>query len=213
MKFKNDPLEIQFHRKKPFLLAFASFLIFLHNLGEIWGLGMSQPLFAWGATPGYDRSFAKSEKPPRRRRWTPMSGPIPRAPRAARSGAGPRTARPNPAASVPRQGSAPPCIDAPGFGRLSNSLSEGFNDKAKTLKKAVAAYPTSSASGSGYPSSSAKATPGNEGNSKNKQAPGKVGEPQNLMGMNGNSQNRHPKAPNSMGMGNGQQNSGCFLFL
>ena len=26
LKFKNDPLEIQFHRKKPFLLAFASFL-------------------------------------------------------------------------------------------------------------------------------------------------------------------------------------------
>ena len=30
-----------------------------------------------------------------------------------------------------------PCIDAPGFGKLGNSLSEGFNDKAKTLKKAV----------------------------------------------------------------------------
>lgn len=105
------------------------------------------------------------------------------------------------------------CIDAPGLGKLGNSLPEGFNDKAKTLKKAVAAYPTSSASGSGYPSSSATATPGNEGDSKNKQAPGKVGEPQNLMGMNGNSENRHPKAPNSMGMGNGQQNSGCFLFL
>ena len=106
------------------------------------------------------------------------------------------------------------CIDAPGLGRLlGNSLPEGFNDKAKTLKKAVAAYPTSSASGSGHSSSSAKATPGNEGDFKNRQTPGKVGEPQNLMGMNGNSENRHPKAPNSMGMGNGQQNSGCFLFL
>ena len=105
------------------------------------------------------------------------------------------------------------CIDAPGLGKLGNSLPEGFNDKAKTLKKAVAAYPTSSASGSGHSSSSAKATPGNEGDSKNRQAPGKVGKPQNLMGMNGNSENRHPKAPNSMGMGNGQQNSGCFLFL
>ena len=113
----------------------------------------------------------------------------------------------------PQAGVCDPCIDAPGLGRLSNSLSEGFNDKTRTLKKAVAAYPTSSASGSGYSSSSAKTAPGNEGDSKNRQAPGKVGEPQNLMRINGNSENRHPKAPNSMGMGNGQQNSGCFLFL
>ena len=77
----------------------------------------------------------------------------------------------------PQAGICDPCIDAPGLGRLNNSLSEGFNDEAKTLKKAVASYQTSSASGSGYPSSSAKATPGNEGDSKNKQAPGKVGEP------------------------------------
>ena len=77
----------------------------------------------------------------------------------------------------PQAGICDPCIDAPGFGRLSNSLPEGFNDKAKTLKKAVAAYPTSSASGSGHSSSSAKATPGNEGDSKNRQTPGKVGEP------------------------------------
>ncbi|MDD6917930.1 MAG: hypothetical protein PUJ40_05775 [bacterium] len=28
------------------------------------------------------------------------------------------------------------CIDAPGLGRLNNSLSEGFNDKVKTLKQA-----------------------------------------------------------------------------
>ena len=69
------------------------------------------------------------------------------------------------------------CIDAPGLGKLGDSLPEGFNDKAKTLKKAVAAYPTSSASGSGHSSSSAKTTPGNEGDSKNRQAPGKVGEP------------------------------------
>lgn len=27
-------------------------------------------------------------------------------------------------------------IEVPGFGRLSNSLSEGFNNKVKTLKKA-----------------------------------------------------------------------------
>ena len=36
----------------------------------------------------------------------------------------------------PQAGICDPCIDAPGFGRLSNSLSEGFNDKAKTPKKA-----------------------------------------------------------------------------
>ena len=77
----------------------------------------------------------------------------------------------------PQAGVCDPCIDAPGLGKLGNSLPEGFNDKAKTLKKAVAAYPTSSASGSGHSSSSTKTTPGNEGDSKNKQAPGKVGEP------------------------------------
>ena len=27
-------------------------MILLHNLGEIWGLGMPRPLFAWGPTPG-----------------------------------------------------------------------------------------------------------------------------------------------------------------
>lgn len=27
-------------------------LILLHNLGEIWGLGMSRPFFCMGATPG-----------------------------------------------------------------------------------------------------------------------------------------------------------------
>ena len=77
----------------------------------------------------------------------------------------------------PQAGICDPCIDAPGLGRLSNSLSEGFNDKAKTLKKAVAAYPTSSASGSGHSLSSTKTTPGNEGDSKNRHTPGKVGEP------------------------------------
>ena len=75
-----------------------------------------------------------------------------------------------------------PCIDAPGLGKLGNSLPEGFNDKAKTLEKAVAAYPTSSASGSGYSSSSTKTTPGNEGDSKNRHTPGKVGEPLKFCG-------------------------------
>ena len=98
------------------------------------------------------------KSPPRRRRWTPMSGPIP--PRPARGSFG-RRAKDRAAKSCrlrPQAGICDPCIDAPGFGKLGNSLSEGFNDKAKTLKKAVAAYPTSSASGSGHSSSSAKAT-------------------------------------------------------
>ena len=161
----------------------------------------------WPASTFWHRS---GSAPPR---WTPMSGPIP--PRPARSSLGraPRTARPNPAASVTGPGSG--LLHRRPWAREAARQfpSRGLNDKAKTLKKAVAAYPTSSASGSGHSSSSAKATPGNEGDSKSKQAPGKVGEPQNLMGMNGNSENRHPKAPNSMGTGNGQQNSGCFLFL
>ena len=196
-------MEIQIHRKKPFLLAFASFLILLHNLGKIWGLGMSRALFAWGATPGNDRSFEKSEKPP----TTPSLDAYERADPPAPG------ARPNPAASVTGPGSG--LLHRRPWAREAARQfpSRGLNDKAKTLEKAVAAYPTSSASGSGHSSSSAKATPGNEGDSKNRQAPGKVGEPQNLMGMNGNSENRHPKAPNSMGTGNGQQNSGCFLFL
>ena len=42
--------------------------------------------------------------------------PIPRARRAARSGAAPRTARPNPAASVPRPGSAAPASTPLGSG-------------------------------------------------------------------------------------------------
>ena len=36
----------------------------------------------------------------------------------------------------PQAGICGPCIDAPGLGKLGNSLPEGFNDKAKTLKKA-----------------------------------------------------------------------------
>ena len=103
----------------------------------------------------------------------PSGSGIPRARRVARSGArqGPRGQILPPPSPGRGLGS---CIDAPGLGKLGNSLPEGFNDEAKTPKKAVAAYPTSSASGSGHSSSPTKTTPGNEGDSKNKQAPGKV---------------------------------------
>ena len=42
----------------------ANFIkIFLHNLGEIWGLGMSQPLFAWGATTGNEGDSKNRQAP------------------------------------------------------------------------------------------------------------------------------------------------------
>ena len=103
----------------------------------------------------------------------------PIAPRPARGSLGRRVkgCAAKPCRLRPQAGICDPCIDAPGFGRLSNSLSEGFNDRAKTLKKACCGLSNFERLRKRTFLIFDKTAPENEGDSKNRQTPGKVGEP------------------------------------